>query len=511
MSIRDLPILVVDDDRMALAHCEIALQAAGVDRITLCNDPREATARLAASHHAMAFVDLDMPYIGGETLLAEWVQRFPEVPVIIVTGTNDLETAVRCMRNGAFDYVLKPIEDGRVASALHRALEMRELRDELSNVTQRLLAGTVERPEVFAHIVTRDPRMEALFRYTEAIAVTSRPVLITGETGSGKELMARAIHQLSGRKGPFVAVNISGLDDALFSDMLFGHLKGAYTGAVSAMPGLIEKAAGGTLFLDEIGDLSTVSQVKLLRLIQEREYFPLGANAPKKTDARIVVATLRDLEAAQKDDTFRRDLYYRLQTHRVHIPPLRERMEDLPLLLEHFLAGAARDLNVAQPAPPPGLLELLATYPFPGNIRELESMVFDAVSNHRGGALALTLFKEHIARHRALASALPLAPSSPYAGSAPLAPALAPVRAAGHPSPANGHGDDAPHHDAAGLFQALPVLPSIRGATDALIAEALRRAKNNQALASELLGIAPSSLNKRLKRAEAKGGDDLAP
>jgi DNA-binding NtrC family response regulator len=498
MTLRDMPVLVVDDDRMALAHCEIALQAAGVERINLCNDPRDATARLAGEHHALVFVDLDMPHIGGEALLAEWTQRFPELPVIIVTGSNDIETAVRCMRNGAFDYVLKPIEDGRVASALHRALEMRELRDELSTVKQRLLSGSVERPEVFASIVTRDTRMEALFRYTEAIAVTNRPVLITGETGSGKELMARAIHELSGRKGPFVAVNISGLDDALFSDMLFGHLKGAYTGAANAMPGLIEKAAGGTLFLDEIGDLSTVSQVKLLRLIQEREYFPLGANTPKKTDARIVVATLRDLEAAQKEDGFRRDLYYRLQTHRVHIPPLRERMDDLPMLLDHFLVAAARDLNTTQPTPPPGLLDLLATYPFPGNIRELESMVFDAVSNHRGGMLAITLFKEHIARHRSLASALPV---GAYTTAAYAAPPAVPAQSATSP--------DA-EADPENLYRGMPVLPTIRTSTDALIAEALRRAKNNQALASELLGIAPSSLNKRLKRAEAKTADEFA-
>lgn len=475
-----LPILVVDDERMALARCEMALRGAGLDQIQLCQDSREATALLEKQPHAMAFVDLDMPHLGGEALLVEWVQQFPEMPVIILTGANDVETAVRCMRLGAFDYVLKPIEDSRVASAVHRARELRDLREELSSIKQHLLSADVANPKAFEAIVTMNVRLKALFRYVEAVATTDRPVLVTGETGVGKELMARAIHDLSGRRGPFVPVNISGLDDNLFSDMLFGHLRGAFTGADSNRPGLIEQASGGTLFLDEIGDLSTISQIKLLRLIQEREYFPLGANTPKRTTARIVVATLRDLESMQKTGEFRRDLYYRLQTHRVHIPPLRERMDDLPMLLHHFLESAARDLKKAKPTPPPGLLDLLAAYPFPGNIRELESMVFDAVSNHRGRVLSIELFKSHIARNRDLA-ALPV------------------------PAPVDGHAADR-----SGLYGALPGLPTLKEATQSLIDEALRRANQNQAVAAGLLGIAPSSLNKRLKRAKDREAFDEA-
>jgi DNA-binding NtrC family response regulator len=476
---RELPVLVVDDERMALARCELALRGAGVAEITLCQDPRAAGALLDARPHAMAFVDLDMPHRSGESLLTDWVQQHPDMPVIILTGANDVETAVRCMQQGAFDYVLKPIEDSRVAAAVRRALEVRELRDELSTIKRSLLADDVEEPGAFAPIVTGNPRLRALFRYVEAVATTDRPVLITGETGVGKELMARAIHQRSGRRGPFVAVNISGLDDSLFSDMLFGHLRGAFTGADTARAGLIEQAAGGTLFLDEIGDLSTVSQIKILRLIQEREYFPLGANTPKRTDARVVVATLRDLEAAQQTGEFRRDLYYRLQTHRVHIPPLRERRDDLPLLLRHFLAAAARDLGIREPAPPPGLLDLLAAYPFPGNIRELESMVFDAVSSTRGKTLPVDLFKAHIARNQDL----PPLPGGPVAPAGPPA--------------ANG--------GAAALYRTLPQLPTLKQATQALVDEALLRANQNQSVAAGLLGVAPSSLNKRLKRARERG------
>jgi DNA-binding NtrC family response regulator len=381
------------------------------------------------------------------------------------------------MRQGAFDYVLKPIEDNRVASAVRRAQELRELRDELSTIKQRMLAPNLENPAAFETIITRNARLQALFRYVEAVATTDRPVLVTGETGVGKELMARAIHDLSERRGPFVPVNISGLDDNLFSDMLFGHLRGAFTGADSNRPGLIEQASGGTLFLDEIGDLSTISQIKLLRLIQEREYFPLGASVPKRTTARIVVATLRDLESMQKTGEFRRDLYYRLQTHRVHIPPLRERMDDLPMLVHHFLETAARDLKKTKPTPPPGLMDLLAAYPFPGNIRELESMVFDAVSNHRGRVLSIELFKSHIARNRDVA--LPIQ-AGPF-----------------------GEAQDAPAQH--GLYATLPALPTLKDATQTLIDEALRRANNNQAVAAGLLGIAPSSLNKRLKRAKERG------
>jgi DNA-binding NtrC family response regulator len=479
--IRKMPVLIVDDDRLANTRCEMALSHAGVPEVLACQEGQEALRLLEKTACAVAFIDLDMPGVGGEELLARLSQHHPDMPVIILTGANDVPTAVRCMQNGAFDYILKPIEDARVAAALARAYEVRELRCELELVKQHLLSGVVKSPEAFAAIITNNAQMKALFRYVEAISVTPRPVLITGETGTGKELMARAIHNLSGRKGPFISVNISGLDDTLFSDMLFGHVRGAFTGADRDHAGLIEQAAGGTLFLDEIGDLSMPSQIKLLRLLQEREYFPLGTNMPKKTDARIVVATLRDLEVAQKTGEFRGDLYYRLQTHRVHIPPLRERLDDLSLLVSCFLAGAARDLNKTQPTPPNGILDLLFSYHFPGNIRELESMVFDAVSNHRGKVMSLDVFKAHIARNRSLS------------GAGVFEEAAISQRT-----------------NEATLFGTLDTLPTIKGCTETLIAEALRRANNNQAVAASLLGIAPSSLNKRLKRNVQKLEPDAA-
>jgi len=235
-------------------------------------------------------------------------------------------------------------------STVRKALEMNTLRREISSLRESLLSGQVRNPGAFAAIITRSPRMHALFGYLEAAAVTDQPVLITGETGVGKELVARAVHTLSGASGDFVGINSAGLDDMMFADTLFGHRKGAYTGAGDAREGMIARADGGTLFLDEIGDLSPASQVKLLRLLQEGEYFPIGSDRGVQSRARIVVATNQNLDRLMAEGSFRRDLYYRLCSHRVEIPPLRERLEDIPLLLEAFLEKASLALHKAKPA-----------------------------------------------------------------------------------------------------------------------------------------------------------------
>ena len=209
-------------------------------------------------------------------------------------------------------------------------------------------------------------------------------------------MIAKAVHLLSNRKGEFVPVNVAGLDENVFTDTLFGHKKGAFTGADRARIGLVEQASGGTLFLDEIGDLSADLQVKLLRLLQEGEYFPLGSDVTKRSDARVVVATNQELQTLQESGKFRKDLYYRLCAHHVHIPPLRERREDLPLLAEHFLEKSSEALGKKKPTPPKELFILLSSYHFPGNIRELKSMIWDAVSYHKIGKLSLDAFKTHI-------------------------------------------------------------------------------------------------------------------
>jgi DNA-binding NtrC family response regulator len=341
-------------------------------------------------------------------------------------------------------------------------------RAEVLSLKDRLLTATPHQQEAFAEIITQSPAMFAIFRYLEAIAPSPQPVLITGETGTGKELIARALHRLSARAGEFVAVNVAGLDDAMFSDTLFGHTRGAFTGADRVRDGLITSTAEGTLFLDEIGDLTVASQVKLLRLLQDGTFYPLGADRPRRSHARIVCATNCDVVQNVNTGTFRKDLYYRLRTHHLHLPPLRARTGDLPLLVQHFIDKAAQVLSKATPTVPLALYQLLNTYRFPGNVRELEGLMFDAVARHQGSILSLHSIKEAIGDMRPIvATELPTAP--------------APVLATSFP-------------------EQLPTLKEAENALiEALITEALRRAGGNQGVAAGLLGISRQALNKRLR------------
>ena len=463
------PILIVDDEAAILLAIDTALQMAGLSNTMTCQDSRRVMDLLARHPVEVLLLDLTMPHIDGRELLNRVNREFPEIPVIIVTGAVDVETAVLCMKSGAFDYLIKPVEADRLVSGVNRAMSFRELKRENFALKQHILTDTLEKPEAFTSIITNNKKMLSIFQYIESIAQTSQPVLIRGETGVGKELIARTLHTLSGLKGSFVAVNVAGLDDNVFSDTLFGHVRGAFTGAERDRRGLIEQASGGTLFLDEIGDLSTASQVKLLRLLQESEYFPLGQDEAKRTDVRIVASSNVDLWKRQKAGLFRKDLNYRLRTHRIYIPPLRERTDDIPLLIEHFLLEAARTLNKKKPVLPNELTTLLRTYPFPGNVRELQTLVFDAVSRHKGNVLSLEVFKAHIRLYQSRENTKP--------------------QAATHtPEPGTS------------LIGFSEKLPTITQATDLLVAEAMRRSGGNQSVAAGLLGITQQALSKRLKK-----------
>jgi DNA-binding NtrC family response regulator len=275
------PILIVDDESSILLAIDTTLQMAGLNNTITCQDSRRVMELLADKPIEVMLLDLNMPNVDGHHLLDDVRQEYPDVPIIIVTGAVEVETAVRCIKAGAFDYIVKPVEADRLITAVNRAVSFQELKRENQSLRRHMLRNDLEHPEVFHRIITANRKMLTIFQYVESIATTSQPVLIRGETGVGKELIARAIHRMSGLKGAFVAVNAAGLDDTVFSDTLFGHVKGAFTGADAPRGGLIEQADGGTLFLDEIGDLTQASQVKLLRLLQEGEYFALGADVPK--------------------------------------------------------------------------------------------------------------------------------------------------------------------------------------------------------------------------------------
>jgi DNA-binding NtrC family response regulator len=463
------PILFVDDEQQTLLSFELTMSSHGMRNIETISDSRTVLRRMKEQTFSLAVLDLNMPHVSGFELLPSIVEQHPEVPVIVITAVNDVDSAVRCMKLGAFDYVVKPVDDTRLVTAIKRGLELSEIRNENELLKESFLREGIRHPEAFNAIVTRTPNVHALFKYIEAIAPTNLPILVTGETGTGKELFARSIHALSGRSGSLVPVNVAGVDDEFFSDTLFGHRRGAFTGAESERKGLIEQAENGTLFLDEIGDLSMESQVKLLRLLQEGQYYPLGSDVARLSNARIIVATHRDIRTMMASGSFRQDLYYRLKSHQITIPPLRERSNDLPLLVGHFLEKAAAVLGKKKPTPPKELYTLLKIYSFPGNIRELEGMIFDAVGRHESGILSLDSLREKIAD-----SDHPLTPAE-----------------------AIGETNE-------GLFANAEKLPTLEESEDLLVAEALKRADGNQTIAADLLGISRRALNNRLARANAE-------
>ncbi len=463
-------LLIIDDEVDVLETFELTLNSGGFTDITLCQDSRQVLPILTRkSNIDVILLDLMMPHELGKDLLKTLVENYPEIPVIVITAVDDLDTAVECIKSGAFDYLVKPIENLRLISSVHRAIERMELTKENSALKKRVLTDTLESPEAFVNIATKNPAMLAIFQYIEAIASSPEPVLITGETGTGKELIANAIHYLYNYEDPFIAVNVAGLDDHSFSDTLFGHRKGAFTGADSHRDGLLKKASGGILFLDEIGDLNQTSQIKLLRLLQEREYFPLGSDLPQKSNVRILIATHRDLSQSGEHQTFRRDLYYRLQTHQIHLPPLRKRLEDLPFLVDMLLDRAAKKLDKTKPRYPKELLPLLKCYQFPGNIRELETIIFDAVSKNKTGTLALNTFQERFFKDRSHAEQPSLTPD-----------------------------------EEKNIFTLLKELPTLAEASQQLIKEAIKRGYGNQTLAARFLGITQPALSRRLTRQKHK-------
>jgi len=368
-------ILIVDDERSMREFLRIALTRAG-HQVTVAESPADAKLAYDARDFDVVITDLKMPTGSGLDVLDGVKTVRPETQVIVVTAFATPETAIAAMKRGAYDYLTKPFKVDEIGVVVERALEKRTLlRDNVELRSE--LAGRFR----LDRMVGKSPPMQRLFELLKKVAPARTSVLISGESGTGKEMVARALHALSPRhEKPFVAVNCGAIPETLLESELFGHVRGAFTGAVADRPGLFAAADAGTLFLDEIGELSSQMQVKLLRVLQERRVKKVGGTVEEEFDVRVVAASNRDLEAEVERGAFRRDLFYRLNVIQLYLPPLRQRREDVPLLVEHFAKKHAAALGHPIVGVDPDAMAALCDYDYPGNVRELENLVERAVT-----------------------------------------------------------------------------------------------------------------------------------
>ncbi len=367
-------ILIVDDEKNYLLVLSALLGGEGYEVMTAPSGAR-ALALVEEDEPDLVITDMRMPRMSGVQLIQELKERLPDLPVIVMTAFGTVENAVEAMKAGAIDYITKPFENQELLMTVERALKMRRL------MTQnRLLREELGKGRGFEEIVGDSKAMREVFELVDKVAATRATVLLTGESGTGKELIARAIHNRSPRANePFVAVNCMALTETLLESELFGHEKGSFTGATGRRKGRFELAHKGTLFLDEVGEITPSLQVKLLRVLQERTFERVGGNQPISVDVRIVAATNRDLGVAVAEGVFREDLFYRLNVVRIDLPPLRERLEDLPALVAHFVAKYASEMGRQVPKVTPEAIRRMYAHTWPGNVRELENALERAV------------------------------------------------------------------------------------------------------------------------------------
>ncbi len=471
-------ICIVDENELEARELAEALGEHGCESVEFCAGPRELEELLVRRPSDAVFLEAAMTRGSGEELLLRLGEITPHVPKVVVTSETDVETAVRCMRAGADDYLLKPPEAERLETTLRRIRALQEYRNaHAEQIPGTPAAGraatrpTPARAEAFAGLLTQDARMlEALAR-VEDVAPTTHPMLLEGESGTGKELVARGLHALSGRQGAFVPVSLSGLRAEEAAEVLFGMQDSQASASASAerltLGGACAAAVNGTLFLEELAEVDVALQGALLEmaLSSERQDVP---------PVRLVVGTAHDFSAERQAARVRPDLYFRLQACRVSLPPLRERPADIPLLLKHFLHEASDAYDKDPPTPPQELVALLAAYHFPGNVRELRAMVHDSVAKHRSRKLSMLAFKQHIDRHRTLG-----AQAQQDSETSAASPSLAPVPTTRVVFP--------------------PRLPTLKETANQLIDEAMRRASGKQSIAASMLGISQSALSRRLK------------
>ncbi|MEI6209453.1 MAG: sigma-54 dependent transcriptional regulator [Desulfuromonadales bacterium] len=365
-----IKILVVDDELSMREFLSILLEREGYS-VSVAGNAEEALRMMELSLFDLVLSDVNMPGLSGIDLLTRIKKLSPETGVLMITAFSAAEQAVEAMKLGAYDYIAKPFKIEEIKQLVINALEKQGLKRE-----NTLLKKDVHERDSFCGIIGKSQKMRELFDLIQKVAGSQSSVLVLGESGTGKELAARAVHSCSPRKSkPFVAVNCGAIPENLIESELFGHKKGSFTGAVNDHPGLFEQAEGGTLFLDEISELPLLLQTKLLRVLQEREFKRVGCALTRKTDVRIICASNRDLEANIRENSFREDLFYRINVVQLYMPPLRERIEDIPLLVEHFCGkfkNSGRGVPVSVTS---GALKALMNHPFPGNIRELENCI----------------------------------------------------------------------------------------------------------------------------------------
>jgi two-component system, NtrC family, response regulator AtoC len=368
-------VLVVDDEE-SLRHMLVVLLSREGYQATAVGSGESALAELAQRPYDVVLSDIRMPKLGGLELLEEIHKREIQTTVILMSAFGNIDTAIEAMKRGAYDYVSKPFRSDEVVLVLRKAEERERLYRENATLKQALAARAREERGGPAGIIAGGARMEEILRTVRKIAEYKTTVLISGESGTGKELIARALHDQSPRAdAPFVAVNCGAIPETLIESELFGHKKGSFTDAIRDKKGLFEEASGGTLFLDEIGELPLGPQVKLLRVLQEQMVRPIGSTADEKVDVRVVAATVRDLAVEVREGRFREDLFYRLNVILVHLPPLRDRREDIPNLVEHFISRTNKKLGTRCEGASPEALKLLIDYAWPGNVRELENTI----------------------------------------------------------------------------------------------------------------------------------------
>jgi len=450
-------ILVVDDEAKMRRILEMSLKGLGHE-VEQAGDGVEALAAIEAAPFDLVLTDLRMPRKDGIELLRDLRDRGEEIPVIVLTAYGTIETAVEAMKCGASDYIIRPFEMETLELAVSRALAMSAMQRENTFLRDEVARG-------WGEFIGTSEKMQQLYQMLQQVAPAPSNVFIVGETGTGKELVARALHQASGRSGLFVPINCAAIPEDLLESELFGHKKGAFTGATKDRVGKCELANGGTLFLDEITEMPLALQAKLLRVIQEGTVERLGANAATSVDLRIVAATNRDPQHAVQEDKLRQDLYFRLNVVRIDVPLLREREGDIPLLAEYFLGKYAAELGRRVPQLKRETLTKLEAYSWPGNVRELENLMERAAVLCQGSEITPAHFPKEV-----------ISPASPGGGETV---AEAPVSLAG---------------------ESLAMKSQVEALESRLIEEALRRSDNNKSAAARLLEISERALWYKIKR-----------